>query len=155
VVAMHLVAFSPRQTAVDDGLAFERLLTSVARRLASLEPGELATALDYALEQVCLAINADRGTIRKLADEKRRQALAEVECVRDQLKNENDYLRREVTALQGSLIVGASKALRHALDQASQVAPTGATVLLLGETGTGKELFASQIHDLSRGGTVR
>ena len=147
---MHLVAFSPRQTAVDDGLAFERLLTSVSTRLASLEPDELAPALDYVLEQVCVAINADRGTIRKLADEKLRHAIAEGERLRDQLKNENDYLRREVTTLQGSsLIVGASQALRDALDQASQVAPTGATVLLLGETGTGKELFASQIHDLS------
>ena len=76
--------------------------------------------------------------------------MATVERLRDQLENENDYLRREVTTLQGSsLLVGASTALRRALDAASQVAPTAATVLLVGETGTGKELFASQIHDLS------
>ena len=101
-------------------------------------------------KQVCLAMNADSRTIRRLADEKLRHALAEGERLRDQLENENDHLRREVTTLQGSsLVVGASKALRQALDQACQVAPTGATVLLLGETGTGKELFASQIHDLS------
>ena len=91
-----------------------------------------------------------RRTIRKRADEELRQALAKVERLRDQLENENDYLRREVSTLQGSsLLVGASTALRHAFDAASQVAPTGATVLLVGETGTGKELFASQIHDLS------
>ncbi len=84
------------------------------------------------------------------ADEKLRHALAEGERLRDQLENENDYLRREVSTLQGSsLLVGASTALRQAFDAASQVAPTGATVLLVGETGTGKELFASQIHDLS------
>ena len=72
-----------------------------------------------------------------------------MEHLRKQLKDENDYLRREVTTLQGSsLIAGASKALHHALDHARQVAPTLATVLLLGETGTGKELFASHIHDL-------
>ena len=136
--------------AVDDGLGFERLLTSLSTRSAPADLERLASALDYALEEVSLAMNADSRTIRRLADEKLRHALAEGERLRDQLENENDCLRREVTTLQGSsLVVGTSKALRQALDQACQVAPTGATVLLLGETGTGKELFASQIHDLS------
>ena len=136
--------------AVDDGVGFERLLTSLSTRSAPLDLERLASALDYALEEVSLAMNADSRTIRRLADEKLRHALAEGERLRDQLENENDHLRREVTTLQGSsLLVGPSKALRQALDQACQVAPTGATVLLLGETGTGKELFASQIHDLS------
>ena len=125
-------------------------MTSLSTRFASLELEHLTPALVDALEQMCLALNVDRSTIRRLADEKLRHALAEGERLRDQLENENDCLRREVTTLQGSsLVVGASKALRQALDQACQVAPTGATVLLLGETGTGKELFASQIHDLS------
>ena len=47
-------------------------------------------------------------------------------------------------------IVGSSPALQHTLQQARIVAPTDSTVLLYGETGTGKELFASLIHDLSR-----
>jgi formate hydrogenlyase transcriptional activator len=47
-------------------------------------------------------------------------------------------------------IVGSSPALQHTLQLASIVAPTDSTVLLYGETGTGKELFASLIHDLSR-----
>ncbi len=46
-------------------------------------------------------------------------------------------------------IVGNSVALRHVLHQVEIVAPTGATVLLLGETGTGKELVARAIHDAS------
>jgi formate hydrogenlyase transcriptional activator len=46
-------------------------------------------------------------------------------------------------------IIGQSRALRRVLDQVGQVAATGSTVLLLGETGTGKELFASAIHSLS------
>ena len=92
-----------------------------------------------------IAVQSESAQIEEL-----REALAKVERLRDQLRNENDYLRREVSTLQGSsLLVGASTALRHAFDAASQVAPTGATVLLVGETGTGKELFASQIHDLS------
>jgi len=147
---MHLVTPSPRATAVDGSVGADRLLTSLSPRFASLELEQLASALDFALEQVCLAINTERSTIRKRADEELRQALAKIERLRDQLMDENDCLRREVSTLQGSsLLVGASTALRHAFDAASQVAPTGATVLLVGETGTGKELFASQIHDLS------
>ena len=46
-------------------------------------------------------------------------------------------------------IVGQSAALRRVIEQVRQVAATDATVLLLGETGTGKELFASQIHEWS------
>ena len=46
-------------------------------------------------------------------------------------------------------IVGKSAALRRVLDQIAIVAPTGSTVLLHGETGTGKELFARAIHNLS------
>jgi formate hydrogenlyase transcriptional activator len=87
---------------------------------------------------------------RKRSDEEVRGALAEVSRLRDRLKDENEYLKREVDTLHGEgEIVGDSPALRSVLDQVRQVAPTGATVLLLGETGTGKELIASQIHELS------
>jgi formate hydrogenlyase transcriptional activator len=48
----------------------------------------------------------------------------------------------------GNAIIGQSAAIRRALAQVQQVAATSSTVLLLGETGTGKELFASQIHEL-------
>ncbi|HEX2445423.1 MAG TPA: sigma 54-interacting transcriptional regulator, partial [Vicinamibacterales bacterium] len=46
-------------------------------------------------------------------------------------------------------IVGQSAAVRLVLEQVEQVAPRDSTVLLLGETGSGKELFATQIHELS------
>lgn len=49
----------------------------------------------------------------------------------------------------GSDIVGQSEAIRRVLNQVQQVAVTDATVLLLGETGTGKELFATAIHEQS------
>jgi transcriptional regulator with GAF, ATPase, and Fis domain len=66
------------------------------------------------------------------------------------LTAEADYLREELAAEHGfDEIVGRSPALRSALQEVSQVAATDATVLLLGETGTGKELFARAIHDRS------
>jgi formate hydrogenlyase transcriptional activator len=76
--------------------------------------------------------------------------LVEVQSSREQLRGENVYLRREVQERFGSgPIVGHSAAVHRVLDQIEQVAPTDSTVLLLGETGTGKELFATRIHELS------
>ena len=87
---------------------------------------------------------------RKRADRDLRAALSEVEHLRDRLRDENEYLKREVISLHGtSEIVGNSQPLKDVLAQAQLVAATGATVLLLGETGTGKELLAAQIHGLS------
>jgi len=58
-------------------------------------------------------------------------------------------VRREAATSQTDAIVYRSEAIRSALDQAHLVAPTGATVLLLGETGVGKEMFADAIHQSS------
>ncbi|HAB18809.1 MAG TPA: Fis family transcriptional regulator, partial [Verrucomicrobiales bacterium] len=66
------------------------------------------------------------------------------------LEAQNTYLREEILAEHNfTEIVGQSPALRRVLDQVDQVAPTDATVLILGETGTGKELIARAIHDRS------
>ncbi len=87
---------------------------------------------------------------RRQSEEDLRRTLAEVEQLRDQLKAENVYLRREAQERLGTgVIVGKSAAIGQVMDQIQQVAPTDSTVLLLGETGTGKELFATQIHEAS------
>jgi len=87
---------------------------------------------------------------RQQSDEALQQTLAEVERLGNQLNAENMYLRREVRDRVGTgLIVGKSPAILRVLDQIQQVADTDSTVLLLGETGTGKELLAMQIHELS------
>jgi formate hydrogenlyase transcriptional activator len=66
------------------------------------------------------------------------------------LQDKNVYLGQEVHDRLGtSQVVGQSAAIRRVLDQVELVACTDSTVLLLGETGTGKELFATQIHELS------
>ena len=68
----------------------------------------------------------------------------------DRLEDQPLDLRSEISAEHRfEDIVGKSAALRKVLDQLAIVAPTGATVLLCGETGTGKELFARAIHNLS------
>jgi PAS domain S-box-containing protein len=66
------------------------------------------------------------------------------------LEVETEYLREELRELQGAEILGQSKALRSVLEEVQQVAATDATVLIHGETGTGKELFARAIHGGSR-----
>src|SRR5260370_4328059 len=69
----------------------------------------------------------------------------------EQMRNENVALREEI--VRSSLfeeIVGSSEALRRVLVQVSKVAPTDSTVLILGETGTGKELIARAIHNRSK-----
>jgi PAS domain S-box-containing protein len=87
---------------------------------------------------------------RRERDEALHQALDEVKRLRDKLQAENVYLRREAMDRLGSApIDGQSEAIRRVLEQIHQVAATDSTVLLLGETGTGKELFATQIHELS------
>jgi formate hydrogenlyase transcriptional activator len=78
-------------------------------------------------------------------------AYREIADLKDKLAQEKLYLEDEmrgVTDFQG--IVGQSSALRHVLNLVETVAPSDSTVLLLGETGTGKELIARAIHDRSR-----
>ncbi|MCI0410653.1 MAG: sigma 54-interacting transcriptional regulator, partial [Acidobacteria bacterium] len=90
-------------------------------------------------------------TQRKLAEAALQKALVEVEQLKDKLQAENIYLQEEIKTQQGfEEIVGHSAALKKVLHQVEQVAPTDATVLICGETGTGKELVARAIHNLSR-----
>jgi transcriptional regulator with GAF, ATPase, and Fis domain len=86
---------------------------------------------------------------RKRTEEQLRQKLEEIRALKDRLEEENVYLREEVRGGDYTDVVGKSPALGRVLERASQVAPTSSTVLLLGETGTGKELLAQAIHERS------
>ena len=82
--------------------------------------------------------------LRDVDDRKR------VETEIRQLRQQSDYLKEEIkTHHNFEEIVGDSPALRRVLRSVETVAPTSATVLILGDTGTGKELVARAIHDLS------
>jgi formate hydrogenlyase transcriptional activator len=76
--------------------------------------------------------------------------LAEVKSLKRQLEGENVYLREELQKEKGfEQIVGKSNALKKVLVASRQVATTDATILILGETGTGKGLLANAIHKMS------
>jgi transcriptional regulator with GAF, ATPase, and Fis domain len=87
---------------------------------------------------------------RKRAEEELIRSLEEVRQLKDRLEAENIYLREEARSTAGfDEIVGRSPGLLKALALVTEVAPTDGAVLLLGETGTGKEILANAIHSLS------
>jgi formate hydrogenlyase transcriptional activator len=80
-----------------------------------------------------------------------RSSVAEIERLNARLQADNVYLKEEIKSYHDfDDIVGESVALRLALARLAQVAPTNSSVLLLGPTGTGKELFARALHERSR-----
>ncbi len=89
-------------------------------------------------------------TERKAAETKLKTALAEITQLKDRLQLANAYLWQKVRLQQGrDQIVGASPGIKAVLSQIEQVGPTESTVLIQGETGTGKELVARAVHALS------
>ena len=79
------------------------------------------------------------------------RAYQEISELKDKLAQEKVYLEEEFRSEMGfEQIIGNSAALKHVLQLVETVAPSDSTVLLLGETGTGKELIARAIHDRSR-----
>lgn len=79
-----------------------------------------------------------------------REALEEVRRLRDRLQRENVYLQQEVKAIRARVgLIGESPSIQQVLAQVEQVAATNSNVLLIGETGTGKEMLASAIHERS------
>jgi PAS domain S-box-containing protein len=90
-------------------------------------------------------------TERKRAEDDLRRALEEIQSLKDQLYEENVALREEIDKTSMfEEIVGESQALRAVLARVAKVAPTDSTVLINGETGTGKELIARAIHKRSQ-----
>jgi transcriptional regulator with GAF, ATPase, and Fis domain len=102
------------------------------------------------LDRLQLIARAFAGLLaRRQADKSLRAALNEVSQLKE-LQAENVCLRKEVRESTGTgLVIGEGPALRRVQEQVQQVAATDSTVLLLGETGSGKEQFATQIHELS------
>jgi PAS domain S-box-containing protein len=94
--------------------------------------------------------------VRDISERKRSEAalakaFKEIQTLKDQLQTENIALRDEVDrATMSEEIVGTSAALQDVLSRIAKVAPTTSTVLITGETGTGKELIARAVHKQSQ-----
>jgi formate hydrogenlyase transcriptional activator len=89
-------------------------------------------------------------TERRQREEALRQSYAEIEQLKDRLQAESDYLKAEIRVVHPyGEVTGQSPAIQKVQRQVEQVAPTDSSVLVRGETGTGKELAAQAIHRLS------
>jgi len=98
---------------------------------------------------VCIDITDRKRSEEALiaANEQLRDANERIEKLKEMLEHENVYLQKEITVERDHHeVVGRSDGIRRVLMKAEQVAPTNSAVLLLGETGTGKELVARAIH---------
>ena len=86
---------------------------------------------------------------RKREQEKLLNALAEIKVLKDRLEHENSYLKHVAQVRPPQGLTSRSPRFLSVIEEIEQVAQTGSTVLLLGETGSGKEVLAQAIHDAS------
>jgi formate hydrogenlyase transcriptional activator len=121
-------------------------LTTARQRLGTLV---------FTSKQPCAYDSTDVDFLQQVANQvavavENARAFQEIEALKDKLANENAYLEEEARAQHNfGDIVGDSAPLRRVLKQVETVAPTTSTVLVLGETGTGKELVARALHERS------
>ena len=136
------------QSAVREGLRSFCFLPLISRNRA-IGTLVLARLRDDAFSQVDINFLSQVANQIALAVENA-IAYREIRELKEQLSKEKLYLEDELRAeMNFAQIVGSSASLRKVLKRAETVAPTDSTVLIYGETGTGKELVARAIHDLS------
>jgi formate hydrogenlyase transcriptional activator len=118
-------------------------------------PGRVLGTLNFGSSRPSAFSCADAGLLTQVAGQvaialDNALAYREITELKEKLEKENVYLRDEIhTEANFEEIVGESAGLKHVLQQLEIVAPTDSTVLILGETGTGKELIARALHQLS------
>jgi formate hydrogenlyase transcriptional activator len=124
--------------------AFTLARTEMVRVLAA----QAAIALENARLYEEMKTEVER---RAAAERALRDAVGELETLKNRLEAENVYLQEEIgTQHNFNEIVGHSPVLLAALRRVERVAPTESSVLIVGETGSGKELFARAVHSRSR-----
>jgi formate hydrogenlyase transcriptional activator len=141
------------------GSEFERRMSRQGFRTTCsvpiVGPGGVLGTLDIASHDENAFAAADVQTLKRVALQiaiaiENARAYEEVASLKDRLAKEKVYLEQEIReVLDFEHIVGRSPLLTHVLEQVKTVAPSDASVLILGETGTGKELIARALHKLS------
>ncbi|MBI5014676.1 MAG: sigma 54-interacting transcriptional regulator [Deltaproteobacteria bacterium] len=147
VAATTMNSTSDILTAIIDGTVQKKIEEELLSRNESLELIVQGRTKDLALSNVQLSkeIGKYENTQQAL-----RTALVEIERLKDRLQAENLYLQKEVAREYNfGEIIGQSSAIAHVLFRIEQAAPLDVTVLLLGETGTGKGVVARAIHGRS------
>ena len=123
-----------RQMVSKDGIVLDLLMSAISDRDATGRVNRMLVASKDVTE-------------RNRAERALRRSLVENARLREELERERDYLREEVNvAMNFGRIVGKSPALKYMMTQVKAVAETPASVLVLGESGVGKELVARAIH---------
>lgn len=109
----------------------------------------IQTHLDFRNKKIACVIFRDISA-RKRKEKELQEAIRQIELLNEKLQGEKSYLREEISdKFSFNNIISQSSNYRKVLRQVARVASTEATVLILGETGTGKELLARAIHNLS------
>jgi PAS domain S-box-containing protein len=154
-----------QRTHPEDRLAVQQLIERVSRERKSFDFQHRLLVPDGSVKYVRVVGHSSENesgsfefvgavtdiTERKRAEADLQRALYEIKKLQDQLYKENIVLREEIDkASMFEDIVGESPALQAVLARVAKVAPTDSTVLITGETGTGKELIARAIHKRSR-----
>jgi transcriptional regulator with GAF, ATPase, and Fis domain len=168
----HISPFRAKHASEPESL--ERLTVALSAKCARASHEETPLVVSKGLEEISDAIATRANEMRRepqaVIDELRRltdvlggalqrwnqeqgtrASVEMIEQLNRRLQTDNLYLKEEIKGLHDfEDIVGESAPLRLALSRVEQVAPTNSTVLLLGPTGSGKELFARAVHERSR-----